>query len=718
MSRQPIAARLSAALLTFAALAACGADSVDPAPGAPTAATGAATSGVDAPAGAPRAETSLAPAVRPLDETGSSASACTGEPGAPNTFYVSAAGDDAAAGTSPATAWRSLSRVQRALASLAPGHRVLFARGHVFAGALSLDGVKGTAAAPIVFGAYCTGADPVISGFSRLGGWMARGGNVYEASCPDCPANLNLLAVDGQPRSLARHPDADAGDGGYLYWDSASGKVSITDDAIAGTDWSGASVAVRSRAWVLDRVRVTGQSGGTLALAAGVTYPLEKGFGYFLMNHPAALNRDGEWTWDATTRRIRLYSDVDPASRSVLAGTRARLLSLRGASFLVFDGLALRGANDEIVFAQRCDGVVLRRVTVQASGGVGVAFEGCRNVEVSDTTVHASLDTGLSMPDCPACSVRRSRITESGTIPGMGRNSVRRHLGAQIGGAGMVFDANVVAGSGYNGLDLAGNATVTRNHVSGFNRVLSDGGGIYMFRRDGQTTVSRNTVSDGVGVRAGTPYSTAMTHGIYVDDDSVGVVVSDNVVLRAGNAGIMLHNNRNGTVTGNTVMQHRDANILLMQDSLSASGNRNTGMVIRGNTLVDTSGKPLVWVKASEPGYDFAGFARIDANRYCTPYGNPVFLRDGPAGEAALSLADWRALGHDPDATTCPVSIPATTVRALAETDRLDVALNPSATRRTVVLAGPRRDLVGTLHAAGAMLTVEPYSALLLIPAR
>ncbi|MGI8715009.1 MAG: right-handed parallel beta-helix repeat-containing protein [Solirubrobacteraceae bacterium] len=72
------------------------------------------------------------------------------------TFYVSPAGHDSSAGTSPATAWRSVLTVDRA--RLAPGDTVLFQGGAVFADAPLMPG-RGTAASgspglPITFGSY------------------------------------------------------------------------------------------------------------------------------------------------------------------------------------------------------------------------------------------------------------------------------------------------------------------------------------------------------------------------------------------------------------------------------------------------------------------------------------------------------------------------------------------------------------------------------------
>jgi parallel beta-helix repeat protein len=82
--------------------------------------------------------------------------------GVGTTFYVdSAAGNDSNNGTGEATAWRTVSKVSNA--TLAAGDRVLFKRGGVWAGPLTLS-KAGTADRPITIGSYGSGALPVIQG--------------------------------------------------------------------------------------------------------------------------------------------------------------------------------------------------------------------------------------------------------------------------------------------------------------------------------------------------------------------------------------------------------------------------------------------------------------------------------------------------------------------------------------------------------------------------
>ena len=74
-------------------------------------------------------------------------------------YYVdSAAGDDAAAGTSPQAAWRSLEKVNAA--ELRPGDVVRFKRGGLWRGSLAPR--SGEPGNPVTYTSYGTGPKPIL----------------------------------------------------------------------------------------------------------------------------------------------------------------------------------------------------------------------------------------------------------------------------------------------------------------------------------------------------------------------------------------------------------------------------------------------------------------------------------------------------------------------------------------------------------------------------
>jgi hypothetical protein len=78
------------------------------------------------------------------------------------TYYVSPSGSDANSGTSPAQAWKTVARVNRA--HLSPGDGVLFQGGQTFADEVLMPSVSGSVGEPIVFGSYGQGVATLPQG--------------------------------------------------------------------------------------------------------------------------------------------------------------------------------------------------------------------------------------------------------------------------------------------------------------------------------------------------------------------------------------------------------------------------------------------------------------------------------------------------------------------------------------------------------------------------
>lgn len=95
------------------------------------------------------------------------------------TYYVSASGDDAHAGTSPGAAWRTLAKVNGT--TFRPGDAILLAGGETFAGGLRFDAADaGTAVAPVTVGSYGDGRATIAPGdgaallVHNAGGFVVR----------------------------------------------------------------------------------------------------------------------------------------------------------------------------------------------------------------------------------------------------------------------------------------------------------------------------------------------------------------------------------------------------------------------------------------------------------------------------------------------------------------------------------------------------------------
>ena len=113
-------------------------------------------------------------------------------------YYVDAsAGSDSNSGDSPATAWKTLGKVNGF--AFAPGDRVRFKRGGQWRGRMAILR-QGTAAAPIVFEPYGEGAPPELNSSSLVTNWSDAGTNLYKSNQASRVEQLFVNGVRGTQR--------------------------------------------------------------------------------------------------------------------------------------------------------------------------------------------------------------------------------------------------------------------------------------------------------------------------------------------------------------------------------------------------------------------------------------------------------------------------------------------------------------------------------------
>jgi len=105
------------------------------------------------------------------------------------TYYVSTTGSDTNNGTSTSTPWASVTKVDNT--TFQPGDQILFQRGDEWHGLL-IASASGTAANPIVYGAYGTGVDPIFDGSDPVaaGDFTEEGtSSIYAFPVADVPVD-------------------------------------------------------------------------------------------------------------------------------------------------------------------------------------------------------------------------------------------------------------------------------------------------------------------------------------------------------------------------------------------------------------------------------------------------------------------------------------------------------------------------------------------------
>src|SRR6188768_3305010 len=142
------------------------------------------------------------------------------------TYYFSATGNDGGAGTSPTTAWQTISKFNSFFSSLQPGDSVLFKRGDSFSGAMNISR-SGSSSSPIIIGAYGSGAKPVITGLATVSGWTNSGNTWTSNNAVSTLSRVNIVVMNNVNVPMGRWPNT-----GYRTISSHSGNSSITDASL------------------------------------------------------------------------------------------------------------------------------------------------------------------------------------------------------------------------------------------------------------------------------------------------------------------------------------------------------------------------------------------------------------------------------------------------------------------------------------------------------
>ncbi len=507
-------------------------------------------------------------------------------------FYVSSTGNDANNGTSPATAWRTLGKVNSSFASINPGDSILLRRGDLFFGTMVI-GKSGTSSARIVVGAYGTGAKPVISGFVNLGGWTSSGANIWSASVPTAKTSLNLVTVNGRLQPMGRFPNSTAPSSGYLYYESSTFNTtsgSITDNqltTLSSTNWTGAEVVIRKEAWILDRCRITAQSGNTIShinppgLYSNY-YRSLTGFGYFIQNDIRTLDTEGEWFYNGTSKTLSFFSNTDPSTRQIRMAVFDTLVNTSNRTNITIENLGLEGGHQYAVFNSGGSNVTVQNCDIRYVSYVGIDLTGSGFL-VRNNLIRDCLNNGIDVDG--GVSIVSNTVKNCGMFPGMGFDGDNQYCGMALGGANQTIQGNRVDSIGYNGIKIDGDNIVVRNNfVKSFCNVKNDGGGIYTWDNFGRNTRSNrlivgNIVMDAPGVKDGTPasYSDDDVRGIYLDGGANNVRVEDNSVANIGGGGLFYNNTLNVVTTGNTVYNTSEA--------ISFQRFPNLGPLIRNMTV-------------------------------------------------------------------------------------------------------------------------------------
>ena len=636
-----------------------------------------------------------------------------------STYYFSSGqGDDSRTADQArhlGTPWKTLDKLNTWFPNLQPGDSVLFRRGEVFRGTLRI-GRSGTSGQPIVFSGYGVGSDPVISGFSKLSDWTSMGNGIWRAACPDFGREVNMLTVNGNPKPMGRTPNTGEANGGYFTIQSHVKNRSISDDNLEkGPNWSGAEVVIRKNRFILDKSKITSRSGNTITYTGGSFYEPTDKFGYFIQNDIRTLDQTGEWYYDPRARTMSIYFGTDnPSGSDIGASSIDTLVVIKNQNYLVFEGLSFSGSNLDAFNLFNAGNISIINCRISFSGLNAVKAMQAVKMTIAHVEIRSSNNNAIDVSGTENL-IRDNKISQTGTIPGAG-TAEKSYLGIFVSGSGNTVEYNEVDTTGYVPVFFLGsNNSIKNNVVRYFAYVKDDGGGIYTWSGDIDSSVQRNSgiitgniVLDGITAPAGTDGRQAgIANGIYLDENSGMIEVSGNTVSRC-TGGIFLQDAHEVTVKENTLYDNGFQ--LSIRHPLVRGALRNNR--ITNNIAVARTGEQIVLILSSAVSGDVGSYADFDNNKYAQlSAGQNSFFKvvTRPGGgnpiQSKGSLDQWKTgFGKDKNS------------RLIVPAGQVLFEYNKDKTVRTIALNGTYRDLSG--RSFRGEIKLSPFSSVLLFKDR
>ncbi len=629
-------------------------------------------------------------------------------------YYLSTSGNDTNSGTSESLPWQSLAKINSFIPN--PGDQILLKRGDEWTGSLTVK-ASGIAGNPITFGTYGTGANPIISGFTKITSWTNLGSNIWEStSAVSTLTTCNMVVINGVNTAMGRYPNADEANGGYLTYQSHSGYTSLTSNSLTGTpNWTGGEVVFRSKNWSVERALISSQSSTTITFPATPRSPSD-GFGFFIQNDNRTLDQQDEWYFNPTTKKLRIYSLFSPTNIKVAS---VNVLVVPNGNYLTFSNITFQGANQYAIYNNLPNNnLTIQDCSILYTGIDAIKLAYTSYANISGCNISDTNNIGINLYDSDNyATISSNVILNTGILIGMGISgySTCTGISSALVTNGITCEYNRIINTGYIAINFTGsNVLVKNNFIDTYCTELQDGGGIYTHQSIySNRVVSGNIIQNGIGNFYGTNITDLLVHGIFIDDGGANVTIRDNTITNIGSTGLYFQATHDIAIFGNTIFNVRGLGFfdgaISFQGSLASP---TINFAMKKNIIVaKEKGKYcLFFYNVNSDASAIKNFGIADSNYYARPIDDSNVFKirttTNPYPGTTFNLNEWKTFsGQDAHSQNSPQSI--------ASESEFQFEYNATKTARTVSLSSPMIDMKGTKYATS--ITLPPYTSAVLI---
>ena len=439
-------------------------------------------------------------------------------------------------------------------------------------------------------------------------------------------------------------------------------------------------------------------------------------------NHPRTLDQFGEWYYNPSTKKIRVFFGTDdPGTTVVKAASIDNPVRCYNYNYITFDNLSIQGANEDGITHYSATGMHVKNCDVLFCANA--AIEGGTddiNTTIENNVIADAHNYGIDMRFSGDNQlIRNNTVKRIGLFAGMGACKSQSRTGIVTNsGQNNRIEGNRIDSVGFIGIRFGSDyITIKNNVISNFTLVLDDGGGIYTSNANGDEKFGRkvlnNLIYNGIGAKEGTPNEVVQqSSGIYTDDNSSGIEIAGNSVWNCGKVGLYIHNSFKINIHNNT-FYNNTAQTLLNHDNdnyptiSNVTFKKNIGFAKTPSQRV-----AYFYTKLN----DIASFGTFDSNYYARPVDDDTTI----IGITALytssqvttkyTLDAWKQkYSKDLASKRSPVDFPIT----INPDDSIRFEYNATNVSKTIALDGTYVDV--EKHSYSNSIILPPYSSAVLI---
>ena len=582
---------------------------------------------------------------------------------AANYYFSNLNSNDNNAGTA-ASPWATWEKFNATLSKAVKGDSLLLQRGSSWYGNISVTPNSG-----VTIGAYGVGIRPVITGLTIINGWkkVADSKNTWEAPC-NSGSNLDLVVVNNLTVPAGRTPNA----GSYFNIESYTklgngiGTITSSSTSAAKQNWQGAEAVIRVNEYNLDRDLITSHNNNTITYSSPANPKSIDGneHKFFIQKHPATLDKQNEWYYNASAHVLRIYSEKDPALMKVEAATIDKFYDVSYRDRITFKGIKFRGMDSMVIYSRMPVKCLIDDCEFEDIGVDAINFDTDSSVTISNSIFNRIGNTAIATRYSTHISILNNNIDSCGLIKGMVLPNNQQGDGIMVEvynkygqlGDSTIIQNNTVTNIGFCAIRWTGtNALIQNNYVDGFGFTHADGGGIYTngdYNLKNKRLVTGNIVLNGHGNHdMYTETGDRGMPGIYMDDNTGQVMVSNNTIADVTRAGILLHNAVGIDIIDNKIKAGKGEIAIGLEDDNLGIAIRD--IVVTGNEMYTKANVSAIQLRSDADDYKSMG--KFSKNKYLRGSSGNLFNVIGNK-TAGYPLASWKtSFGWDEGSTITEV---------------------------------------------------------------